>query len=95
MVAGLPEEILFRALLMTRLEAWWRNAAWAVFGSSVIFGLTHLPIDYLVFNKDNMRESWITLLTFQMGMGAVFAFAYQRVRNIWPIAVLHAIIDAL
>jgi len=95
LAAGLPEEILFRGILMTRLEAWWKSPAWAVFGSSVIFGLTHLPIDYLVFNRNNMREAWITLLTFQMGLGAVFAFAYQRTRNIWPLALIHAIVDAM
>ena len=93
--AGLPEELLFRALLLTRLEAWWKNSAWALFGASVIFGLVHLPIDYLVFNSRDMREAWITLLTFQMGMGVVFCFAYQRTRNIWPLAVLHSLIDAL
>ncbi len=95
LAAGLPEEVLFRAILLTRLEAWWRNSAWALFGSAVIFGLTHLPIDFMVFNKDNMRESWITLLTFQMGLGAVFAFAYQRTRNVWPLAILHAVVDAI
>ena len=93
--AGLPEEMLFRALLFTRLEAWWRNSAWALLGSSIIFGLTHLPIDYFVFTSHNLNEAWITLLTFQMGMGAVFAFAYQRTRNVLPLALLHAIIDAI
>ena len=93
--AGLPEEILFRVILLTRLEAWWRNPAWALFGASVIFGLTHLPINYLVFTNRDWREAWITLLTFQMGFGAVFAFAYQRTRNVLPLAIVHALIDAL
>jgi membrane protease YdiL (CAAX protease family) len=93
--AGLPEEFLFRSILLTRLEAWWKSPAWAVFGSSAIFGLTHLPIDYLVFTRNDMREAWITLLTFQMGLGAVFAFAYQRTRNVLPLALLHTIIDAI
>ncbi|MBI5035321.1 MAG: CPBP family intramembrane metalloprotease [Chloroflexi bacterium] len=93
--AGLPEEVLFRALLFTRLEAWWRNSTWALFGASAIFGLVHLPINYLVFTSRDMREAWITLLTFQMGMGVVFCFAYQRTRNVWPLAAVHALIDAL
>ena len=93
--AGLPEEFLWRAFLMTRLEAWWRSSAWGLFGASVIFGLSHLPIDYLVFTDHNWRETWITLLTFQMGFGVVFGFAYQRTRNIWPIAIIHAMVDAL
>ena len=93
--AGLPEEILFRAFLFTRLEAWWRNSAWALLGSSIIFGLTHLPINYFVFAPNNLNEAWITLLTFQMGMGAVFAFGYQRTRNVLPLALLHALVDAL
>lgn len=93
--AGLPEEVLFRAVLLTRLEAWWKNSAWALFGASVIFGLTHLPIDYLVFTARDWRETWIVLLTFQMGMGVAFCFAYQRTRNVWHLAVVHALIDAL
>jgi membrane protease YdiL (CAAX protease family) len=93
--AGLPEEVLFRAILLTRLEAWWRNPAWALYGASAIFGLTHLPINYLVFTSRDWREAWLTLLTFQMGFGAVFAFAYQRTRNVLPIAVMHALLDSL
>jgi membrane protease YdiL (CAAX protease family) len=93
--AGLPEEYLFRALLLTRLEAWWKSKGWALFGAAAIFGLSHLAIDYLVFTKRDWRETWITALTFQMGFGYAFAFAYQRTRNIWPIAVLHAMVDAL
>lgn len=95
LAAGLPEEVLFRAILLTRLEAWWRNPGWALFGSAAIFGLTHLPIDYLVFTSRDWRETWIMLLTFQMGFGVAFAFAYQRTRNIWPIALLHALVDAV
>ncbi len=93
--AGLPEEFLFRALLLTRLEAWWRSPGWALFGAATIFGLTHLPIDYLVFTPHNWNETLITAFTFQMGFGVAFAFAYQRTRNIWPLALIHAMVDAL
>lgn len=93
--AGLPEEVLFRAILLTRLEAWWRSPAWALFGATVFFGLAHVPINFLVFTNRDWRETWIALLTFQMGFGAVFAFAYQRTRNVWPVALLHALVDAL
>ena len=93
--AGLPEEVLFRAILLTRLERLCRNSGWALFLSSLVFGLTHLPIDYLFFTSRDWRETLITVFTFQMGFGAVFAFAYQRTRNVWPIAVLHSLVDAL
>ena len=93
--AGLPEEVLFRAILLTRLEAWWRSPAWALFGAAAIFGLAHLPINYLVFTSRDWRETWIVLLTFQMGMGAAFAFAYQRTRNVLPVALLHALVDTI
>ncbi|MGE5262248.1 MAG: lysostaphin resistance A-like protein [Acidobacteriota bacterium] len=93
--AGLPEEYLFRAFLLTRLEAWWRRPGWALFGSAAIFGLSHLAIDYLVFTNRDWRETWITVLTFQMGFGFAFGFVYQRTRNIWPVALLHAMVDAL
>ncbi len=93
--AGLPEEFLFRAILLSRLEAWWKSPGWALLGAGVIFGLSHLPIDYFVFTRQDWRETWITALTFQMGFGFAFVFAYQRTRNIWPLAVLHAMIDAM
>lgn len=93
--AGLPEEVLFRALLLTRLERVLRNSGWALFVSSLVFGLTHLPIDYLFFTSRDWRETFITVFTFQMGFGAAFAFAYQRTRNVWPIALLHSLVDAL
>ena len=93
--AGLPEEVLFRAILLTRLERVWRNSSWALLVSSIIFGMTHLPIDYLFFTSHDLRETLITAFTFQMGFGAAFAFAYQRTRNVWAIAVLHTLVDAL
>ncbi len=93
--AGLPEEVLFRAILLTRLEAWWKNSAWALFGASLIFGLTHLPINFLVFTNRDPREAWITLLTFQTTYGAAFAFAYQRIRNVYPVAALHMLVNVV
>jgi membrane protease YdiL (CAAX protease family) len=93
--AGLPEEVLFRALLLTRLEAWWKNSAWVLFGAALVFGLAHLPINFLVFTNRDPRETWITLLTFQMGFGAAFCFAYQRIRNVYPIAVLHMMVNVV
>ena len=93
--AGLPEEVLFRAFMLTRLERLLRSSGWALFISSLIFGLTHLPIDYLFFTSHDLRETLITVFTFQMGYGAAFAFAYQRTRNVWPIAVLHTLVDAM
>ena len=93
--AGLPEEVLFRAILLTRLEAWWRNSAWALLGSSLIFGLSHLPINFLVFTSRDFNEAVVIALTIQMGLGAAFAFGYQRMRNVMPLAVLHALVDAL
>ena len=95
LAAGLPEEVLFRALLLTRIEAWFKNPGWSLFAASVIFGLVHLPIDYLFFTNHDWKETWIAVLTFQMGFGAVFAFAYQRTRNVWALAVIHALVDAL
>jgi membrane protease YdiL (CAAX protease family) len=93
--AGLPEEFLFRALLLSRLEAWWKSPSWALLGASAIFGLSHLPIDYFVFTRNNWRETLIMAFTFQMGFGFVFGFAFQRTRNVWPLSVFHAMVNAM
>jgi membrane protease YdiL (CAAX protease family) len=92
--AGLPEEVLFRGVLQTRLEAWLKNPAWALFLASFIFGASHLPINLHGFGLADWMDAVGAAFTFQMGYGFAFGLAYQRVRNLWPLAVVHALVDA-
>ncbi len=92
--AGLPEEILFRALILSRLEALIRRPVWALFLSAFIFGATHIPIDLEGTGLGNWQNALENAFTFQMGIGLCLGYAFQRARNVWPLSVIHALIDA-
>lgn len=92
--AGLPEELLFRALIMSRLVALIRRPAWGLFLSAFIFGLTHIPIDLEGAGASNWTNALESAFTFQMGIGLCLGFAFLRVRNVWPLSLIHALIDA-
>ena len=92
--AGLPEEFVFRALLLSRLQALVRNPAWGLFFSSFIFGASHIPIDLHGMGLAHWQDALETAFTYQMGIGLALGYAFQRRVNVWPVTVLHALIDA-
>lgn len=92
--AGLPEEFLFRALLLTRVQALVKNPPWALFFSSVIFGASHLPIDLHGVTAQNWQSAFETAFTFQMGIGLALGYAFQRTRSLLPLTFIHTLIDA-
>lgn len=92
--AGLAEEFLFRGLVMSRLEALTRSPAWGLFFSSFLFGVSHLPIDLYGSGWSHWQTALESAFTFQMGIGFALGFAVQRSRNLWPISLIHALIDA-
>lgn len=92
--AGLPEEFLFRSILQTRLEALFRNPLWAIYFGALIFGASHLPINLSGASANNWLSAFETAFTFQMSVGFAIGFAYQRVRNIIPLTIIHTFINA-
>ncbi len=92
--AGLPEEFLFRALIMSRLEALTRRPVWGLFLSAFVFGATHIPIDLEGAGLANWPNALENAFTFQMSIGLCLGYAFLRVRNIWPLTFIHALIDS-
>lgn len=92
--AGLPEEFLFRAFLQTRLEALTKSPVWGLFLASFLFGFSHLPINLSGARPDNWISAFESAFTFQFTIGFVLGFAFQRVRNVLPLTVIHALIDS-
>jgi membrane protease YdiL (CAAX protease family) len=92
--AGLPEEFLFRSILQTRLEALLKNPIWAIYLGALIFGASHLPINLSGASANNWLSAFETAFTFQMSVGFALGFAYQRVRNIIPLTIIHTFINA-
>jgi membrane protease YdiL (CAAX protease family) len=91
--AGLPEELLFRVFLQTRLEAIFHRSLWAVWTASFIFGLAHIPID-LHGSFAHWPDALLSAFTFQMSAGIALGYAYMRTRNLAPVSIIHMLIDS-
>lgn len=92
--AGLAEEFLFRGLVQSRLESLTKSPAWGAFLGAFVFGLSHLPIDLYGAGISHWQIAVENAFTFQMGIGLALGFAFQRSRNLWPLTLIHALIDA-
>lgn len=92
--AGLPEEFLFRAILQSRLEALTTSPAWGLYLASFLFGFSHLPINLSNASPENWFSAFESAFTFQFSIGLALGFAFQRARNVIPLTVIHALIDA-
>ncbi len=94
LAAGLPEELLFRGLLLSRLEVLTGRPAWALFLSGLVFGIAHIPIDLHGAGYQHIETALESAFTYQMSVGLALGFAFQRSRNLWPLTIIHALIDA-
>lgn len=92
--AGIPEEILFRGLVQTRLMALLKNPSWSLYLAALVFGMSHLPINLSGARPDNWLSAFESAFTFQMTIGFALGYAYYRVRSLPPLMLLHALINA-
>lgn len=81
--AGITEELIFRGYLLSRLDFLFKNTKAAIIVSSIIFGLLHY--------------SYGTLLQIigPFAIGLIFAFQYQKNRNIQIVIICHFLWDFL
>jgi membrane protease YdiL (CAAX protease family) len=86
MVAALPEEFLYRALLQRRLSAQLRDPLVAVVIAAIVFGLMHLPIMTRTYG-------WPWGLFFCLGVnafgGALLGYVYHRSQSLWLVVLVH------
>lgn len=92
--AGLPEELLFRGILQSRLEALLKNPVWGLYLASFVFGASHLPINLSNTAANNWISAFETAFTFQLSIGFALGYAFQRARNVLPLSVVHTFINA-
>jgi hypothetical protein len=92
--AGLPEEIFFRGILQPRIEALVRNPIWGLYLASLVFGISHLPINLSNATPNNWVGAFDAAFTFQLSIGFALGFAFQRVRNVLPLSGIHTLINA-
>jgi uncharacterized protein len=99
--AGLNEEFLFRAVLQTRLSAWFKSAWAGVFVTSLIFGVAHAP--GLFIRGGPGVDGWSTdpwqVVAYTCAvlapMGLLFGLIYARTKSLLLVVLLHGLVDVL
>jgi hypothetical protein len=81
--AGVVEELIFRGYLQPRLELLFKNSWAAIIVSALLFGLLHITYGTL---------SNVVIPIF---IGLVFAWYYQKFRNIKVLIACHFLIDTI
>jgi len=79
--AAVVEELIFRGYLLSRLQLFFKGKHWPLIISSVIFGLGH------------MRYGTVVNVLGPIFIGFVFAWHYQKYRNIKILMICHFMID--
>lgn len=99
--AGLNEEFLYRAVLQTRLSAFFRSAWVGVFVTAILFGLAHAPGLFLRggpgvdgWSTDPWQVIAHTIATLSP-MGLLFGLIYARTKSLLLVVLLHAMVDVL
>ncbi len=86
------EEFLFRGILQGRLErAVGQNKSWIYAG--LLFGLVHLPVNYLVANMD--FATGLVQFMSQTAWGWVFGILYMKTRSLYPGMLVHFVTNGI
>jgi membrane protease YdiL (CAAX protease family) len=95
LLVGIFEEVMYRGIILnSMLNKWGFTKAGiikSVLLSSLIFGLGHLV--NLLGHSTPIRTMTQVIYTFLNGI--LFASIYLRCKNIWAVAILHAVYDWL
>jgi membrane protease YdiL (CAAX protease family) len=85
------EEFFFRGIIQGRLErVIGQNKAW-IYGG-ILFGLIHLPFNYIVGGMDLVTG--LFMFVGQVISGWIFGILYMKTRSIWPGVLVHFITDS-
>lgn len=78
---GLIQQFIFQGILHRRLLIIFDNQVIALLSTTVIFSMIHIA---------DIRIAGLTLL-----VGAIWSWSFQRIPNLWTLAVSHGILAAL
>ena len=99
LIAGFPEEFVFRGILQTRLEKVWGRVA-AITVSVLLFTAWHIPTRYLLAQGVEGSAGDLTSVLLGTGVpvlivGSVFALLWDRYRNLPALIAAHWGVDVL
>lgn len=99
--AGLCEEVLYRAVVQTRLSAWLKSPWVGIVVTSILFGLAHAP--GLFMRGGAGVDGWSTdplqviahTLAVLTPVGLLFGLIYARTKSLLLVVLLHGLVDVL
>ena len=88
--ASVLEEIFYRVILQTRLEALWGR--WpAITASTLLFAVMHVHR----YGDGRFFDITLLILVSNGGLGLFAGYLWSRYRNVWAILLVHGAINAL
>lgn len=101
--AGLVEEFFFRALLQTRLAAWFRSEVTGVALMALLFGLAHAPgfilrhagLEEAIGANPSPADSVAYAIVVLSVGGISFGVVWARTKNLFAVMIIHAATDLL
>ncbi|WP_328459758.1 CPBP family intramembrane metalloprotease [Actinoplanes sp. NBC_00393] len=90
LTASVLEEIFYRVILQTRMEALWGR--WpAITAAALLFALMHVHR----FGDGPFFDITLLILVSNGGLGLFAGYLWSRYRNVWAILLVHGAINAL
>jgi membrane protease YdiL (CAAX protease family) len=101
--AGLVEEFFFRALLQTRLAAWFNSEVSGVALMALLFGLAHAPgfilrhagLEEAIGANPSPADSIAYAIVVLSVGGIFFGIVWARTKNLFAVMFIHAATDLL
>ena len=99
--AGLVEEFFFRALLQSRLSAWFRSEVTGIVLMALAFGLAHAPgfifrhagtVEGLGPNPSALDAIAYSIVTLAVS-GVFLGIIWTRTKNLFAVMIIHAATD--
>ena len=85
-VNGIPEELAYRGIVLSRLMPWLGRPGNSLAVSSMVFGLSHVPMDVAGGNSLGLS---LAIALFGLLPGVLLGYVFYRTRSIWPGAIWH------
>ena len=92
LINGVPEELAYRGVIFSRLMPWLGRPGNSLAISSILFGLSHVPMYIAGGNSLGLS---VAIALFGLGEGLVFGYVFYRTRSIWPGAIWHTAITGV
>ena len=100
---GLVEEFFFRALLQTRLAAWFRSEVTGVALMTLLFGLAHAPgfilrhagLEDAIGANPSPADAVAYAIVVLSVSGILFGIVWARTKNLFAVMIIHAAADLL